>query len=164
MTLDDIKARSDEFGDCWLWAGATSSTGHPIAKPSGCKCTLVRRLAFSLAGNTLTPRAPIGTVCGHKLCVNPEHLRETTTAAIAKHAGARGAFSSKARCAKIAQAKRKQGKLTMDIAREIRMSPDTGRVLAARFGVDRSLVTRIKNGTAWRDYSNPYFGLMGGAA
>lgn len=157
-----IHERSVEFADCMLWSASTNDAGHPQYKPVGRACTLVRRDVYRLSGRELHKRVPIDTRCGEKACINPDHLFESTTSAIALRAGARGAFSSKARCAKIAAAKRSKAKLPggMETAREIRMSSETGTVLAARHGIDRSLVNRIKRNLAWKDYSNPFAGLM----
>lgn len=162
QTLEMMKIieRTEEYADCHLWTGATGDSGHPIYKPTGCGCILVRRAMFRLNGGELEHRVPIDTTCGEKLCVNPGHLVKSTPGAIAKKAALRGKWSGKARCAKIAEAKRKNCKLTMEAAREIRMSSETGPVLAARHGVNRSLITSIKLGKAWKDYSNPFAGLM----
>jgi len=161
-TLEMMKLieRTEEFGDCHLWTGSTTDQGYPTYKPFGCNCALVRRAMFQLNGGVLVPRVPIVTTCGEKLCINPAHLKASTVSAVGKEAGNRGGWKSKTRCAKIATAKRKTGKLTMEIAREIRMSNETGPVLAARHGIHRSLVTKIRSGDAWKDYSNPFAGLM----
>lgn len=165
MTLDDIKARTIEDGDCWRWSGSTTSGGYPTMKPMGCDCTLVRRVVLDLVGVKLKPRQPTVTTCGERLCVNPAHLKPSTAAKVGQAAAARGAFSTTTRGAKIAAAKRAaNGKLSMDIAREIRASTDTNAALAERHGVHPSLVQRIKAGKSWRDYSNPFAGLMRKAA
>ena len=150
-----------EFADdCLLWTAAVGHSGAPLYKPVGRICTLVRRDAYRLSGRTLKPRVPIDSTCGEKLCINPTHLFESTTQAIAKRAGKRGAWSGLARRAKIAAAKRRAGKLTAEQAREIRTSTESGPVLSLRFGVNRSLINNIKRGVAWREYSNPFLGLM----
>ena len=51
-------------------------------------------------------------------------------------------------------------KLTIEKAREIRLSPDSTVTLVKRYQVDRSLIQGIKAGKRWRDYSNPFAGLM----
>jgi len=162
QTLEMMKLaeRTEEFGDCHLWTGSTTEQGYPTYKPFGCGCKLVRRAMFELNGGVLAPRVPIVTTCGEKLCINPVHLKSSTVSAVGKEAGKRGGWKTKTRCAKIAASKRKTGKLTMEIARTIRMSSETGPVLAARHGTHRSLVTKIKSGDAWKDYSSPFAGLM----
>jgi hypothetical protein len=101
------------------------------------------------------------TTCNDRRCVCSDHLRASTTADVSKAAAARGAFSGVARAAKIAATKRATGKINADIARIIFSSDESGPVLSARYGVDRSLVNRIKNGQAWKQYgANPFSGLM----
>lgn len=153
---------TEEYADCILWTGATSKTGHPIHKPHGCPCKLVRRSMFELAGGELEPRTPIDTKCEERRCINPEHLFKSTSSAIAKKAAKRGAWGGARRAAKIAASKRATGKLTIEQAREIRMSDESGPVLALRYGVDKSLINGIKAGRNWKEYSstNPFAGLM----
>ena len=87
-----------------------------------------------------------------------QHARDA-----AQRAAKKGAWKGKARAAKIASTRRANinKKLDMDKAREIRMSTESGPVLAARYGVNKSLINGIKRGTAWKDYSNPFAALMG---
>ncbi len=164
LTPQDLLDRSDEVGDCWIWSQAASSGGYPIMKMRGCGCVLARRLAAQLAGHELAPRQPVETTCGEKLCVNPDHCKPSTIKAIGKKAGKAGAWSTPQRSAKIAAAKRAKGKLTVEQAAEIRASSESGPVLAARYGVDKSMVNNIKRGTAWKDYSSPFAGLFTGLA
>jgi len=162
MTLDEIKSRCEEEGECWIWKDATDSSGYPIAKVDG-KCQLVRRVAYGLkAGSTkLLPRQPVIAKCNCRLCVNPTCLRASSVAEVSQIAGKAGKLSGVAKGAKIAAFKRaKNAKITMEIARSIRMSDETGPVLAARHNIDKALVNRIKRGGAWKDYSNPFMGLM----
>jgi len=152
--------RTEEVADCLLWTGCTTKQGYPTYKPFGEPCSLVRRVMFELNGGVLEPRVPVVTTCGEKLCIHPGHLKQSTTKAVAHAAAKRGAFSSRARAAKIAASKRKTAKLTLEDARAIRLSTETGPTLAALYGVDRSLITGIKAGTRWREYSSVWGGLM----
>lgn len=161
LELMALIERTEELADCHLWTGSTTRGGYPTYKPFGCGCTLVRRRVFALNGGTLVPRVPLEMTCDEKLCINPAHMRASNTARIAQKAAARGAWTGKVRASKIAASKRaRHAKLTIEIAREIRLSTETGTVLAARHGVDRSLINGIKAGTRWRDYSSPFAGLM----
>lgn len=153
--------RTDEVADCHLWSGSTNS-GLPTYKPANKPCTLVRRAMYQLAGGQLKRRVPIDDSCGERLCINPAHLHQSSTRKVGQKAAAKGAWRTKARAAKIASAKRTgpQSKITIEDARVIRLSDDTGPVLAARYGVNRAVINGIKAGTRWRDYSSPFAGLM----
>lgn len=153
--------RTDELADCHLWSGSTNS-GLPTYKPAGQPCTLVRRAMYQLAGGTLERRVPIDVTCDERLCINPAHLKKSSVRKIGQKAAAQGAWRTKARAAKIASAKRAgpQAKLTIEDARLIRLSTETGLALAARYGVNRAVIVGIKAGKRWRDYSNPFAGLM----
>ena len=161
LTLDHIKSRTEEVGDCWIWQqGATN--GYPQMKVQGRCCKLVRRMVVEIDGRPAEPRQPVVATCGEALCVNPAHLKATSTSDAAKRAAKKGAWQGKARAAKIAKTRRRSNvnkKLDIDKAREIRMSTESGPVLAARYGVNRSLISRIKRGTDWKDYANPYSAL-----
>jgi len=158
----DILQHTDEVGDCIMWTSATTAQGYPIYKPAGCGCTLVRRKVFELNGGVLKPRQPVLMKCDERLCVNFAHMRASTSSEVAQRAAARGAWSGFARGAKIAQARRNSpiAKLTMDIARTIRMSDESGPVLAARYGVTRGLINGIKLGKSWKDHNSMFIGLM----
>lgn len=162
MNLEIIKARCIEEGECWIWQGAYSSNGYPIMKSAGFKggCLLVRRVVVELDGRPAAPRQPVAASCNDKRCCNPACLKPSSTSAIGKKAGKNGAYSRMSRRAKIATAKRIGGKLNFEQAAEIRMSKESGPVLAARYGIDKSMVNNIKRGDAWRDYSSPFAGLM----
>lgn len=164
MNLQTLLSRTDEIGDCLIWNGTISGTGYPIVHTAdGCK--LVRRLVFTLSGGVLKPRQPVVSTCADKRCIDPAHLRASTTAKVAQAAAKRGAYSTRARAAKIAAARRNGGaKLTEALAAEIRLSTESGPVLGARYGVNRSLISAIRSGKVWRDYSSPFAGLVRGAA
>lgn len=158
--LQAIRVRCDDEGECWIWRDATTRDGYPIYRPSGGKCTLVRRAVFVLAGGELKPRQPLVSSCGDRCCCNHEHLKTSTLSKIAKKAAKGGAWASQTRRAAISAAQRKHSKITAEIAAEVRASSEASRALAARFGVDKSLIARIRSGRAWRDYSSPFAGLM----
>lgn len=165
MDLEFIKSKTEEVGECWIWQGCVGSSGYPIMKVEGAPCQTVRRVAYRLKEGALNLayRQPVITTCKEKLCVNPDHLKASSNKEVSKLAGAAGRMSGVTKGAKIAKDKRENAsKLPggMETARIIRMSDETGPVLALRYGIDKSLVNRIKNGQSWKDYSNPFMGLM----
>lgn len=158
ITIQDIKDRTEELGECWIWQQGTSN-GLPQMKVKGCACKLVRRIVVAIDGRPAEPGQPVAVTCGEKLCVNPKHLKPSTTRAVARRAARKGAWKGMVRCARIAATKRASGKLTIEIAREIRLSEEPGPALAKKYGVDRSLITRVRAGKAWKDASNPFSSL-----
>ena len=160
-TLDAMRiaAQTEEFGDCLLWTGAVDSQGYPIFKQSEGPCTLVRRDVYRLSGRRAARRQPVVMTCGERCCIEPAHMVASSTKKVAQAAAAKGAWSSPLRSANIAAARRGSMKLTQATADLIRVSVESGPVLAARYGVCRTMVNRIKAGQAWKVYSSPFAGL-----
>lgn len=162
MTLEDIKARCEEVGDCWIWQGAVSASGYPIMKAAGVRsgCLLVRRVVVELDGRPAAPRQPVIASCADRLCCNPACLKPSNAKAVGKAAAKAGAWKNIARRAKIAKTQRERvGKLTLEIVAEVKFSAESSRKIAKRLGINRRRVNAIRNGTAWVDYSNPFAGL-----
>ena len=164
MLMMRVVMNIEDDGECWTWTGAVNQQGHPIIhlrQPvhGHVGCLTVRRYVFLLTNGFLLPRQPIGCTCGDKLCVNPAHLYQSSFSKVAKIAAKNGAWQGQDRAIKISIAKRATAKLDPQKAAEIRMSDESGPVLAERYGVNRSLVNSIKRGLIWRDYSSPFAGL-----
>lgn len=162
ITLEEIKASCIEEGRCWIWQGALSDTGYPIMKRYGAPCMLVRRVAISLDGRPPSPRQPVVCSCDDKRCVRPDHLTRSTPSRVGKKSSESGYHNNILRRTKIATARRNSAttKLTKEIADEIRFSKESGPVLAERYGVNKSLINKIKRGESWCDYTpNPFIGL-----
>lgn len=173
LELMRLTARTEEVGDCLIWTGALSSPGdngagrggYPIIRLThGHACKTVRRVIVELFGDKdgrrdLAARQPVETTCGDRLCIAQDHLVISSPKKVGKRAAKAGKFSSIARSAKISAARRGHMKLTADQAAEIRVSNESGPVLAERYGVNRSLINGIKRGDVWRDYSSPFAGL-----
>ena len=148
--LSAILARADEVGDCLIWRGYLAN-GTPQMRLGG-RYVSVRRHIFTLLGNPVPKgRYPV-TVCREFGCIHPGHLRQCTHRQMGLLAAQEGKFSAPSRRAAITAARRANApKLTLALAREIRASTEPGPALAARYGIHRSLVTRIKRGEAWAD-------------
>ncbi|RRR66041.1 MAG: hypothetical protein EI684_21480 [Candidatus Viridilinea halotolerans] len=68
--------RSDDPDGCWIWTGATD-LGYGVLKRQGKKLQ-AHRYAYTLAKGNLTPGLHLIHRCGHRLCVNPDHLCEVS--------------------------------------------------------------------------------------
>lgn len=163
-TIESLKARTIEEGDCWLWQGykanGTPQVSSPRPERKG-KMYSVRRLMRELDSGRQTPDGHYVTTCDNPACVNPEHVKFMSDrhhlariASITRHGSSK---SMKLRKFKIASG---IAKLSEEIAHEIRLSDESGPVLAERYGVNRSLISKVRRGDAWRPLSNPFGGLF----
>ena len=159
-TIETIRARCTEVGDCWEWGMCFTANGHPTVRHAG-KTTLVRRLVHQLAGKEIGHGKIVIASCENSRCVNPDHTRAVTLQAHMKRMGALGKLSDLARIAKIAATTRaKYGKITMDDARAIRESSATHEQTAQQYGINPSKVAAIRQHRCWRELSgNPFAGL-----
>jgi hypothetical protein len=163
LTLESIERRSLVCGECWEYqtdAKTEHNRRYVQVKHDG-KHILVRRLAYELAKGVPTkPGLCVVPTCGNECCVNPKHQKAMRESEKCKRAAEQGAFSKIARGRAIAEGSRKtKAKLTPEQAKEIRYSAESGPVLAAKYGINKSLVNKIKRGEAWRDYSSPFIWL-----
>ena len=160
-TQEVLRARCDECGDCWEWR-ANRQTEHgrryPQIRQTG-KTINARRYIYEAFRKPIAQGMRIVPNCGNPYCVNPEHMREMTEAQKSKKYGKEGSYSGAKKAAKIAAHKRQSAKLDMQKAQEIRASDKPCHVLAKVYGVDKSMVSRVRRGEAWRDYSSPFAGL-----
>jgi hypothetical protein len=159
MTLDDIKARCEEVGDCWIWQGAKDGHGRPQARHQG-KVVYVRRLARELAdGKPMPPNLVAASKCGDPGCVSPECSVRTTTKGKAKLAAARGAYSDPAKIARTMLTRRAQSRIPDALVEQIRLAPGPCVRIAAETNVSVSHVKAIRRGAARRPISSPFAGL-----
>lgn len=162
-TVESLKARTIEEGECWLWQGyVANNTPQVNAIVDGKKKMVsVRRLLRELVTGQAQPEGSFGHTCGNPLCVNPDHAiwrgKEAHMRAMARKRTVGPVTASKLRKYRVESG---LAKLDESKAQEIRQSPESGPVLAERYGVSRSWINKIRRGEAWRLLTSPFRGLF----
>jgi hypothetical protein len=121
--------------DCWLWQLCKNKDGYGKVRDSLGKVGLAHRAYYEERSGAIPAHLELDHLCGVRACVNPEHLE-----AVTRHENLR-------RCGKL--------KLKPSDVDEIRRSTDTQRVIARRYGISQSQVSRIRAGLSWRDHRTP---------
>jgi len=156
-TTTTLKEKIIEVGRCWEWTGYCAN-GTPYVFHAG-KMISVRRLFTQLLKKPVMDGYYVAN-CGNGLCVNPKHIIYNDAKEHMKKGNSK-ALKSPTRRLKIQIYKRAtNAKLTQEMADEIRYSEGPSRVIAAKYGVNRSVVCRIRTGKAWVNLQNPFAGLM----
>lgn len=156
-SIETLHALCEECGDCWEW-GRYYANSVPYVFQGG-RMMSVRKLMMELTGGIRgTKKLQFGTSCGNAKCVNPEHVVGRTAEQHARHMGRLGGGEIKA--AKIQKSWAGRTKLTREQVQEIRLSDETLAVLAARYGVSKTYIGKIKRGVVWRQYGGMWAGLF----
>ena len=78
LTLERIKERSTEEGECHIWNGPWHRQGYPMVRWAQTQSMRTTHSAiWELLGNTVpgkSDKAKLTRSCGNIKCVNPEHI------------------------------------------------------------------------------------------
>jgi hypothetical protein len=136
---EPIAVRLDKFApmgapdDCWPWIGHVDAKGYGRITVN-LRTVRAHRVAYEAAtGQKIPAGLHILHSCDNAGCVNPRHLKASTNLVNQHEAWERN---------------RKRGvrKLTPQNVLEIRASTERQGILAERFGVNASEISRIKTG------------------
>lgn len=165
LTLERIKARCIEDGDCLIWRGKTYANGHPSATEyldGKDRYVAVRRRAFEEYHGVKLEKADQIATCGHPGCLAKAHLeRITVSERVRRMHRTISADARLLRDKKLAQvAQAAAGKLTPQQVQAIRDSEDGPYIVARRLGVSGRVASRVKAGTSYKEYAaSPFAGL-----
>jgi hypothetical protein len=115
---------------CWIWQLAKGTNGYGMSSTATGK-VLAHRLYYEHKYGPIPTDRQLDHLCRVRACVNPDHLEPVTGAENVRRDSST--------------------KLTPEIVRYIRGSAEKQAILARRFGVDQSHVSRIKSNDTWRD-------------
>jgi len=153
LTIEQMYARCTDDCGCMLWTGAHNHKGHPKIRDES-----ARRVVWEMTEGPIPPGKLVSVDCGRPQCLS--HLVLTTKAEAARKANARADVRIKKSLGNAKAAREKFGRITIDIAREIRASAETGKSIAERLSVSTSLVSLVRRGKSWREATtNPFAGL-----
>lgn len=157
-TIDRIKDRITEDGDCWIW---DTQTRNPVIyerqKNGKYKPLVVRKILFAETRRALSSYQIYASVCESRWCVNPKHCKGYTKSEFSALIGAKASKTKR----KIAALKTKDFKLNYDLADEIRFSDLEAKVAAQKYGVSRRTIHDVRSGKTWQRTSI-FTGLING--
>lgn len=134
-----LSNRKITVGGCWKWTGPICAKYGRFTLPEN-EETRVHRIAFRLWIGSIPVELQVNHSCDNPLCFNPDHLYLGTQKENMEDKWSRG------RGRVLRGMQHPQTRLTEDNVASIRLSPDPQSVLAARFGVSQSHISRIRGG------------------
>lgn len=125
---------------CWLWQSSFTRNGYGQFRIQ--RTTMrAHRLSWSMLNGPVPAGKMIRHKCDVRCCVNPNHLEPGT---------ASENYWDRARVGNLTHGERNGcAKLTEKQVRLIRSMPGKHRVIAAKFSISTSWVTRLKNQEKW---------------
>lgn len=128
---------------CWLWlASIHSKNGYAqIMMPNG-KPERAHRVSYKVHKGPIPKGLDIRHTCDIRCCINPEHLIPGTRKQNMEDAIRRGRLER--------GVDRYNAKLDEIKVAAIRIDLRTQRTIAAEYGVDQALISRVKSGSRWK--------------
>lgn len=150
-TAEDLKSRCkiDPYDEhsCWIWRHAVDERGLPKLHFAGSTMTIANVMARLKTGAAPVRGAVWFAQCLERRCCNPAHFAQGTHSAATKRGRKANGLLHQT---KLTAARRARAKLTEQQADEIRTSTESPALIAARYGIGKSQVHRIRRGTNWR--------------
>lgn len=159
--LETILARTDEVGQCLEWQGIMTH-GTPQVRING-KLLSVRRFIRALQGKPTSANVFLVPSCGNSKCVLPDHIMDRTKAKHMQLIGKLVQHNHPVRVAKLQKVKASERVLDDKGLAVVLTDPRCAQDVADELRVSKSLVNRIRKGTAYRQVNaaeNPFSGLI----
>lgn len=146
-SLEQRIERIPEAG-CWIWTGAVNDDGYGrvYGKWTGRRRMTAHRWVYESTFGKIPVGMSVLHRCDVASCVNPDHLYLGTQIQNVADRHKRGRNGA----AKISGELSVCRKVTESVVREIRSSNESGVILAARFGLGMTQISRIRRREAWK--------------
>jgi len=158
-TVEGLRARCIEEGDCLLWQGYFA-VGTPMVSDNR-KMTSVRKLFTQIITGEAKRGGFFVAGCGNRSCVEPTHTvwRTQRNHAMAMNKKINGSASAKLiNSARISATKRR---VSLEAIRDMQNSSERTVVLAERYGLSKAMVNMYRSGKAGATLAtNPFAGLI----
>ena len=135
-----IRERSVELDDgCWWWTASTDSNGYGHVKINNV-LEKAHRISYEVFNGPITDQWVLHR-CDNPTCVNPKHLFLGTNSDNMKDMYQKKRGNTAVEFAQ---------KLTLEQAQQIKQAEGTHQAIANQFGIDRTMVGKIKSGVCWK--------------
>lgn len=154
-----LLGRCIEDGDCLIYTGSLVN-GIPrySVKQNGITKTVQpRRVIWESKHGPIKHGMRVTTTCGNQACL--AHLELVSCGEIVSRVAQRPEVRARRKVAAMA-ARERSRLLTDEQVRYIRSTPTTHAAMAAQMGVSMSTIAHVRRGERYRDYSNPFAGLL----
>jgi len=133
--------------DCWEWTGSLMVRGNYGQLRHNLKTLKSHRISYELHYGKIEDGKMICHKCGNSKCCNPNHLYAGTSKDnhndAVKH---KTAYYLKPQHPEDVHS----AKINYEIANIIRNSNESGVVLGKKFGITRTMISRIKRNLSWK--------------
>lgn len=136
---DVFENRIKKTAKCWLWKGTFNDYGYGIFLMPGEVSVRAHRYSYEYFIGPIPDGMVVMHICDNPPCVNPAHLRVGTKAENNADTGIKRRHNY--------GTDHWNGRLTNRQVAAIRRSGEKQAVLAERYGVTQSHISRIKSGT-----------------
>lgn len=162
VTLDDIKARCEVQGKCWIWTAGVGSHGRPEVRAKGKVQLVANYVFFDLMGNKRQKGHVVSTRCRQALCVSEDCLLQRTRSAVLRESHRTGVRNAADAARQRNPGESNLAKLDWQKVGQIRArGPSDLEALEAEFGVCRKTLQNVLRGMTWRVKTNSVFTWRG---
>lgn len=149
MTLEQFMSRCVPVGACIEWGGTIAPNGYGRISTGKTKREAAHRVSWRLHGHPDPGDLDLCHTCDNRKCVNPAHLFAGTRSDNMRDAREKGRLRTPNNKGALSH-RAKLSEHDVVLIRQARAAGESQKSVAARYGVDPSLVGQIHRRKIWR--------------